>query len=201
VFACTRFILRRADILFFTTRFQATLWKRAYGLTDERIHYLENYFPSQKTIQPPRTQVFVSAGRPIALKNYNLLERVFARLKEKHPGAALDTRRLPPEAHRARIVDAYAVIIPSVSEVSSNTAIDAVNAGKPFVMSSDTGTSERLGECGLFIDTRSEDELYNAIESLLDSTVYERHAHAAQLFKFSHSWDDIAREIISSLQK
>ncbi len=197
----TRAFLRTAHP-FFTTRFQRDLWKRAYDVPDERAHIVENYVPpALGTYMPATGLTLVSAGRAIGLKNYDLLQRVVARLANDHPGLTLDMRLLPPEEHQKRVVQAYAVIIPSLSEVCSNTAIDAVTLGKPFVMTEDTGTRERFGECGLFVDTRSESALTQAIESILDPTTYERLATHARTFAYQHSWEDIAREIVDAMKK
>lgn len=195
----TRVLLKTAYPLF-TTRFQRDLWKRAYDMSDERVRIIENYMPKTiGTYLPATGLTLVSAGREIGLKNTDLLKRVVARLANDHPGLTLDTRLLPREEHLKRIAASYAVIIPSFSEVCSNTAFDAVMCGKPFVMTSDTGTSERLSECGLFVDTRSESALTQAIESLLDPVTYERLATNARNFSHQHSWEDIAREIVEAI--
>ncbi len=200
IFRFTRTLLHTAHP-FFTTHFQRDLWKRAYDMPDERVRIIENYVsPTIGTYLPATGLTLVSAGRVIGLKNIHSLQRVVARLVNDHPGLTLDTRLLPREEHQKRIGEAYAVIIPSYSEVCSNTAIDAVMFGKPFVMTDDTGTKERFGECGLFVDTRSESALTQAVESLLDPVTYERLATNARNFSFTHSWDDIAREIVEAMK-
>lgn len=196
----TRTIVRHAHVLFFNTRFQISAWQPIYGFESKRAVVLENVYPARIAgIRPPQGKVFVAAGRPIALKNYDLLERVITRIQKTNPGVSLDRRNLPPDEHRARLQDAYAVLIPSLSEISSNTAIDAVIAGKPFIMTDDTGTKERLSELGLFIDTRSEDALVAAIEKLLDPQVYEDYTQRIVQFGLTRTWDDLAEEICAHL--
>jgi glycosyltransferase involved in cell wall biosynthesis len=196
--AGTKSLVRHATLLF-NSRFQRDIWKKSYGLPPERARIMENFFPERQMGESPQNRVFVSAGRPIALKKYDELERAFARVRERYPKAELDTRPLPHNEHLARVRGCYAIIIPSVSEASSNTAIDAVVAGKPFIMTDDTGTSERLGECGLFIDTRSEEQLVEAIEKLLNSETYEYLRSRIHAFSFTHTWDDMAREILDAV--
>lgn len=194
----TGMLVRHATLLF-NSRFQRDLWQRVYGFTPQRARIIENFFPARRVNDTPQNRIFVSAGRHIALKKYDALERAFVRVKEKYPKVELDTRLLPRTEHLDRVQNSYAVIIPSVSEVSSNTAIDAVAAGKPFIMTEDTGTSERLGDCGLFIDTRSEDALVAAIEKILNPSDYEYLRARISEFSFTHSWDDIAREILTAV--
>ncbi|HWO06985.1 MAG TPA: glycosyltransferase family 4 protein [Candidatus Paceibacterota bacterium] len=191
-------LVRDADALLFNTRFLRDLWQRAYHVPAEKANIVENFVPPTSMNEPSLTRVFVCAGRNIALKNRETLERAFKRAKEKYPKIELDMRLLPPAEHAARMARCYAVIIPSISEVSSNTAIDAISAGKPFIMTDDTGTKERLGECGLFIDTRSEDALVGAIETLLNPENYEYHRARIKEFSFTHSWDEMAREILKA---
>lgn len=193
-----RMLTHRA-VLLFNSRFQYDLWQSVYDFPLERARIVENYYPERTDVQETDGRVFVSAGRPIALKQTEKLPRAFARVQESFPKAELDSRLLPRVEHLARLAKCYAVIIPSVSEVSSNTAIDAVAAGKPFIMSDDTGTRERLGECGLFIDTRSDDALQAAIEKLLKPEEYEYHLARIREFSFVHSWDAIAREILEAI--
>lgn len=193
--AGTEWLLRNA-ILLFTTKFQREIWHRAYG-TSETASIVENYFPPiVGTYLPSRGPVFVSAGRSIGLKNIILLQKIMTRLAGTHPGLELDTRLLPSEEHGKRLADSYAVVVASFSEVCSNTAIDAMTLGKPFICPKDTGTSERLHECGLFVDTRSESALAFAIESLLDPLQYEKLAKAARSFSYTHSFEEMAEEII-----
>jgi glycosyltransferase involved in cell wall biosynthesis len=200
IFNAIRMQLRAAHTLFFNAQFLLDLWQPVFTFDRTKAQVLENAYPArERTIEPARGKIFVSAGRPIALKNYSMLERVFAKLKEKYPDIALDTRLLPPKEHAERLRHAYAVIIPSFSEVSSNMAIASVTAGKPFIMTSDTGTKERLGECGLFIDTRNEREIIAAIEKLLDHSEYQRLIDACTAFSFTRSWDEIANDILGAV--
>lgn len=200
IFIGIRALLKHAHSLFFNSQFQIDFWQPIYGFDRAKAHVLENYFPVRpKDIQPPQGKVFVSAGRSLSLKNYDELFRAFKRVQTQHPDIELDTRSLPHAEHHERLKTAYAVIIPSISEASSNTAIDAVIAGKPFIMTNDTGTGERLHDCGLFIDTRSEDEIVRAIEKILDPVEYERLARACAVFSFAHSWDDMAKKILDVL--
>lgn len=193
-------MLRHAHTLFFNTRFQISAWEKIYHFDTTKAVLLENVFPRRTSeLAPPRGRVFVAAGRPIALKNYALVERAIARVQEKYPDVSLDRRSLPPDEHRERVRESYAVIIPSYSEISSNTAIDAVIAGKPFIMTDDTGTKERLGDYGLFIDTRSENDLVHAIEELLDEKRYAEITERIARFSFTRVWDDLVDEICANL--
>lgn len=198
IFHATRWLLRRANVVFFNTKFQKRIWEDAYGFPSGKSHVLENYYPPV-TMYPAEARVFVSGNRSSLYKNVERLDLAFEQVRRKYPAATLDTRLLLHDEHLARNKNAYAVIVPSISEVSSNNVIDGVSCGKPFVMTDDTGTSERLQDCGIFVDTRSEEKLGEAIESLLDQTTYDRLAQNIRNFSFTHSWDEIVTEIREKL--
>ena len=193
----TQRMLLSAHAVMFNTRFQKEIWEAAYRIP--RASILENFYPEKRSAVPPSNRAYVSAHRGAWYKNTPLVDRIFARIRARHPDTELDTREIPHSDQLDRLAASYAIIIPSISEVGSNLAIEAVSVGRPFIMTEDTGTKERLAGCGLFVDTRSEKEMENAIESLLDSTVYAKLSAAINAVAFTHSWDDIAKEIIAKV--
>lgn len=194
-------LLARASHVFFNTNFQRDIWNAVYGIDPSRSSVLENYYPLRVASVPPDRRVFVSANRSARYKNAELLEAAFARVKSRHPDIELDTSVVPHERQLDRIAASYATIIPSISEVGSNIAIESVVHGRPFIMSDDTGTKERLAEYGLFIDTRSQAALEEAIERLLDADTYARLAARATAFTFVRTWDDIARDLLRAIER
>lgn len=195
----TRRLLHSADILFFTTRWQATLWKKAYGFAEEKVRILENHYPLREPGEAPRTKVIVAAHRAIPLKNMERFRKVIAFLQKRHADLALDERLLPHEEHIERVARAYAVAAPSFSEVCPNLILDGVRFGKPFLCTYDTGITERLAGAGLFVDTLDEKELLKALETLLDPERYIDLKRRVAGVSFTHSFADMARELYESL--
>lgn len=201
IHGCNALLLRSAHHVFFNTLFQKRIWDAAYQIPPELSSILENFYPAKRTAPPAKKAVFVSANRGARYKNIARLKAAFDRVQARHPDIELDTRMVPHDQQLVRLASSYAAIIPSISEIGSNIAIESVSFGRPFITTSDTGTKERLAECGLYIDTRSTEALEAAIKQLLDPEVYERLAHAAQAFSFTHSWDEIAREILQKTSR
>lgn len=193
-----RLMVRDAKKLLFNTRFQKDIWQKAYGFDDSRAGILENFVAPKGEPTPAQGQVFVAAGRNIFLKNRDKLDIAFARVRQRFPQAELDTRSLPQTEHLARLASCYAVVIASVSDIGPNMAIDAVTAGKPFVSTEDSGAKERLDGCGLFIDTRTDAAIEAAIVKMLDPAEYQRLLANVQAFSFTHSWDEMADEIVAA---
>ncbi len=196
----TRALCSLSTHLVFNSLWLKNLWEQEYALTASRTSVIQNTYP-EITPYPSQGYVMVSAGRAHTLKNYDLLTRVVERVRADFPEVVLDTRVLDTEAHRERLKDAYAVVIPSVSEVSPNSAIDALQYGKPVILSSDTGITDRLGSVGMFVDTRSAEQLETALRNILNPREYERRLEAIRSFSFVHSWEEVTREFITLLER
>lgn len=194
-------LLARARVIFFNTTFQKAIWERAYALSRKKTALLENYYPEKRDPLPVTNRRFVCANRPTVYKNFALFKEAFDRVSARHPEIELDTRMLGHTEQLERLAESYAIVIPSISEVGSNSAIEAVSLGRPFVITLDTGTSERLGGCGLFVDTRSVEDMEKSIESLLDPITYTLLQGRIAEQRFVHSWTDIATEILAGLAR
>lgn len=197
----TGLVVRRAKALMFNSGWQRELWRRHYAFNPAKAHVVENMYPPRKLGETVSKRVFVAAGRAIKLKQEPLLRKVFENLKQKYPDIELDTQALLPDEHQARVARCYAVVLPSVSDVSPNSIIDAVTYGKPFVCTSDTGIRERLEGTGLFVDTGDEHALSAAIESLLDPAIYAQVESRVKAFTHVRTWDDVAVDVEQILKK
>ena len=201
IFAGTRALARRADMLLFNSAWQIGIWQEPYALDLAHCRVLENYYPRERAISPAKGRVFVNAGRDIRLKNTAILRIAFAEVKKRHPDIVLDTTILPPKEHHARMQDAYAVITSSISDINPNGAIEAISLGKPFIVPQDSGVYDRLKGVGLFVDTTDAHALRRAIEELLDKEEYRRHVAAIARFSYAHSFEDIAREVVAAIKE
>ncbi|HEY8309017.1 MAG TPA: glycosyltransferase [Gemmatimonadaceae bacterium] len=193
----TSFVLRHADVLLFNSAWQRDIWLAAYRFAPGKASVLENEFAG---VHPSESngKVFVAASRGIRYKNIPALERVFMRIAQKHPDVSLDMRVLPPAEHLARLRSAYAVVVPSVSEINPNTVWEGVSTGKPFICPVETGCRERLDGLGFFVDTADEAALEAALEQLLVESEYQQFASAIRAFSFRHDWSQIADEVLES---
>lgn len=197
----TKTLLRHADLLLYNTLWQMRIWQRAFGIATP-AQVLENEFPSKKatTLSPLGKKIFVAAGRGIRYKNISAFADAFAKAAEGRTDAELDTRPLPPQEHLARVESAYAFAVPSVSEINSNAIIEALCYGKPFVAPKDSGMYERLLGLGVFVDTLDPQAMQAAVEELLNEQKYQAYVERIKQFTYTHSWSDIADEILSAAQ-
>ncbi len=126
------------------------------------------------------------------IKNGAIMKDVWKRVTDVCPGAVLDDIQRPPAEYREAIKQCYAVIVPSLSEVSPNAALEALRYGKPFIATKDTGIYEELKDAGMFVDTRDADALAEAVISLMNPTNYQRACERMNAFTTVRSWESVA---------
>lgn len=193
----TEWFIHHTDALVFTTTWQRDLWQSAYGFEAHQAFLVENHYAEKKGSLVPEGRVFVAAGREMKLKNIARLKEAFLRVQKRHGDITLETDSLPPREHKARVERCYAMVVPSISEVNPNNAIEALSLVKPFIAPKDSGIYDRLKDVGLFVDTSNTDELERGIESLLDEEVYATYVAKIQAFSYTHSWEEMTEEFIS----
>jgi glycosyltransferase involved in cell wall biosynthesis len=100
-----------------------------------------------------------------------------------------------------RIRRAYAVAVPSVSDVAPNVVIDAIRCGKPFLLTKYSGYADRFGEYGILVDPLSIEDMTRGIKELADPAVYSRLCKRIAEFKEVRTYADIAREYVALMSR
>jgi glycosyltransferase involved in cell wall biosynthesis len=90
-----------------------------------------------------------------------------------------------------------AVVLPSLSEVSSNTLADAVRLGVPFIASKHIGWPQKIESCGIFIDPLSNMEIVEALKKMVDPESRENYSVAAKKYDRLRPWDNVASEYLA----
>lgn len=169
--SCTRWVLARA-VPVFSTVFQRDIWVDAYGIPAARTHIIENAIPGSFAPLPPAKKNFLWYTRPLILKNERILREAFAKAQERVPGIELETGMVPQDELIERIRRGYAVILPSLSEVSPNYILDALRCGKPFIQTRYSGFGDTYAAYGLSCDPLSADDIAAKIVELCDEVRY-----------------------------
>lgn len=190
----TLLTLRMVGHVVFTTAWQRALWERPYGLTHTSTTVVPPVLASREN-HPATGLVFLAAHRASRVKNADVLNEVWARTLAKHPDAILDQRPRTALAYHEAMRDCYAVIVPSLSEVSPNAVLEALSCGKPFIATADTGVKDELAPFGLFVDTRDPVALASAVETLLDPEVYATFRARIADFTTVRTWKDVAQAL------
>jgi glycosyltransferase involved in cell wall biosynthesis len=196
-YAVTRFVVRHARLAF-STQWLLDIWKREYGLGSS-ARVVENALEERIHSERPARKSFLFYARPIALKNLDAFRRAFAKAKKTYPDIELEEGRFVRDELIERLRSAYAVAVPSLSEVSPNLIIDAIRCGKPFILTKYGGYAERFKDLGLLVDPRSEDDMTRAIKELADEATYARLSQRIRAFTDVRTYDAVAREFTELL--
>ncbi len=187
----TRFTLGLVSTAVFTTRWMLELWEKPYELVRTTATVIPPALPSREPL-PAKNHSFMCAGRGMRIKNGAIMKEVWKKVAEVCPDAVLDDVQRPPAEYREAIKECYAVIVPSLSEVSPNAALEALRYGKPFIATEDTGIYEELKVAGTFVDTRNPDAIAEAVIALMNPANYQSASDRLRAFVTVRSWESVA---------
>ena len=164
--------------------------------------------------------VLLFAGRLTKCKNLARLLGAFAALLKNNPqmllkiagsgsqmeelidlavryglGARLKFLGVLPTAELAKeISQSWLCVLPSLSEVSPNFALECLNLKKPLILTKHNGLSENIKNKLILIDPLDEQDLYQAIAGLLDSQHYQAYCQTIANLELARTWDEVVNE-------
>ncbi len=186
----------------------STLWQRDIVMDSNDLvatkssvitnAYLQRVGVFKEVIEPN----FIWIGRDIPLKNVRVLQEAYTIAKENNPDITLTIYKdLSQKEVWPKLLECYALILPSLSEVSPNLVLQAISFGKPFVMPKDSGYADWLREFGIVIDTTNKAELAKAMLKLTDKKMYLKYKNAIAKFAYKHTYADIAKEFLALIEQ
>jgi len=208
-------LLRHFDHIVFSTQFQEELFEKFYARLP--LHsVIENALPGGVPVYHSRHDPFrlLFLGRFVSFKN---LGSLLIALREL-PGMVLnlvgsgpleaDLRALAVEkgvadrvsftepqsgdAKQQLLLDHDLLVLPSYTELSPNTALEARAAGLPVLLTQETGLSLSLTDGTMLRTLRSPREIINALNEAHGT--YEQLAERASAPVTPRSWDSVAEE-------
>lgn len=191
----TLWTLRQAAAVVFNSRWLLEIWRKPYGLEGRRLAVVDNYF-QQEAMTSPGGNNILFVGRKLYLKNEELVDRLTEQLQVKQPELTLCKMSGPREQFLKQLKNAYAILIPSWSEVNPNTAADALSYGKPCLLTKYTGLPDVLKSGTVLVDPYDEASVLESIIRLADKSNYEAACRKVRSISYSHGWDDIACEYL-----
>ena len=139
---------------------------------------------------------FISGTRELKWKNKERLYRVFAMAKKTDQTLELDDTQANHNEFIAKLQNAYAVILVSLGDISPNLILDAIRAGKPFVLTEENGLRDRIGDLALYCDPQNEEDIAHKILELSKPDIHQRQVDKIRNFSFRHNWTEIASEFL-----
>ncbi len=200
IFDLTNFIFQHTSKIVFSTAWQKDMCTDVYKLDMSKVYVVDNVFAAHtKRNIVPKNRVILSPSRNIFLKNKTGLIQAFGLIKERFFDAELDTETSTREELLERIREAYMVVVPSFSEVSPNTVLDALSLGVPVVATTDCGMKEQLSDLVVWVDPKNPLDIARGIETLMDAKAYSEYMARMSKFSYVHSEEDCAKEFLDIL--
>lgn len=198
VFALTRFVVRRS-LLVFSTEMQRGVWLRPYGLDARRTRVIGNAVDAPLPPEKPSRKNFLWYVRQTAMKNGANVRTAFAKAEEAYPDISLEEGQVPKRELLERMKSCYAVVLPSLTEISPNFILDALRFKKPFILDKYSGFATWLEPYGLLVDPLDVADIARAVEELASEEGYARAVERASAFSFVRTYDDVAKEFLALL--
>lgn len=196
IFFVTRWTLRNASNIIFSTQWQRDIFIKAYSLDINKTSIVENYYGSKQADENATTKEFVGSTRKLVWKNLDLLKEVFSGIEKEDKEVKLFLDNLSFDKLMERIKKSYAVILVSIGDISPNMILDAIRYNRPFICTREVGIYERIKDAGIFVDPLNENEIKKAVEEILTEEGYAEAKERIRKFNFIHTWDDIADEFL-----
>lgn len=202
IFALTRWALTHASAIVFSTTWQRDMWAAPYNLAAQRIFIVENRFDEKISDEPYMRKNFIFATRNIAYKNIEAFTRAFNEAKKMRPQISLELyHTLPHDELMKKVATCYAVVMPSLGEISPHVITDALRCNKPFLLTSESGYAEKLRHIGVLVDPLSAQDMTEKILQLADDANYAAARARVRAFNHTHSWEQIADELLAIFKK
>ena len=200
IFKLTRFALRGARVVF-STEMQRDLWLTPYDIDPARAHIIPNAIEPPLSSEESQAQNYLWHVRLNAIKNVVHVRAAFAKAKAARPEIVLEEGIMPKARLLEGIKSCYAVMLPSVSEISPNYILDALRFHKPFIMTKYSGFAEWLGQYGILVDPLDEADITRAIAKIAEPAGYAEACAKAARFSFVRTYDEVAKDFLALIQQ
>lgn len=197
IFKLTKYLLQNASAIIFSTEWQRDIFEKGYGFLDKKRSYIvENFYGKRSERTAPAKKNFLWAGRRITLKNVETLEKAFELAQKQNSDITLELlTNISHNALMEKVKTCYAIVVPSVSDISPNLILEGIMFGKPFILTRHTGFQKRLAGCGIFVDPLNVKELSEKIVYLADRNHYNEYVERISYLSYTHTYDEIAQEL------
>lgn len=220
-------ILKNADKLIFTSRFQKDIYLEYFGIDERKTAIILNPFPviTPSYQLPVASYQLLYAGRFIKLKNLSRLIEAFKEVAAeankpvvlKFIGKGPEEKRLRAESQEAgdRIIFEGPVshddlleeikksrfcILPSLSEITPNFALECIKLEKPVLLTKETGFYDIFKDNLIFINPFDVEDIKNKIEFLLDDNNLQSCIKKISRIDKSRGWKTVIDENIKILE-
>ena len=196
IFWVTKFTLKNASRVIFSTSWQMNIFSNAYDLEPRRLRIIENFYGVKEVSSEPSSRTFLASTRKLVWKNLDMVKKAFDRVRDSYRDADVFLDELPYESFLNKMKESYAVVLLSLGDISPNMILDAMRLNKPFICTKENGLMDRIAGVGVYVDPLNEEEIIEVIKYLLIPENYKKEKQKIESFNFTHTWDEIAKEFL-----
>lgn len=221
-----RWVLRGAEHIIFNTTVQPSFYIPHFGLDPEKVSTIFNPIP-RSAVNVERGEAnkeILFAGRLNAKNNVSSAIKAFAKADlpgfsftvigdgpEKENLVALANSlmlgdrvsfagTLPQQELFDRVKDCYFIILPSWTDISPNTAYEALAIGVPFLVTQETYLSIR-DQIPLTFDPASVDDIAEKMEHLASAENYAEYSRQLSKIELDYFLEDFFEDHLSLFDK
>lgn len=196
IFRITKWTLHHVDTLIFSTKWQKDIWFEPYNLEEIKTAFVENYYGHKEEFFEPTQKDFIGGTRQLLWKNIELVQEVFKSSEIRSTKATYNRETYAYNDFMSKIAHGYAVLLASLGDISPNLILDAIRHNKPFILTEENGLMERIREIAVTVNPKDSKDIQDKVLWLSLKENYESQIKKIKNFKFTHTWEEIACEII-----
>ncbi len=201
LFKVSQWTMQNVSALVFSTAWQRDIFISAYDLPKDHIHVIENYYgPKEESFEPIRKD-FIAGARPLQWKNIQILKEVFTSPEIIDAGATYHKETCPHGEFMDKIAHSYASLLVSLGDISPNIILDTIRHNKPFIITEENGLMDRIKDIAITVNPKDPKDIKNKILWLCNKENYDAQVQKIKNFNFTHTWEQIAREVIELYKK
>lgn len=155
--------------IIWTTQFQKDIWSKAYNLNKGDV--IPNV--CEKRQDTEYNDMIICSGRKNIVKNI---------LPVGYNGV-YDTDMLK---------NCYAVVVPSLSDVSPNTIFEAIQYTKPFIVTTETGIHDLIKDIAIFYNPLT-DDIHEKIQYL--KSHHSEYVEKLKQFNYVYTWEQYVDDL------
>jgi len=215
IFNITKWTLQNADAVIFSTEWQRDIFTKFYNLDSHKNFIVENFYGSKignwaqkldsdshkNQAQKLGKKIFVAGTRQLKWKNIDRLKQAFSIVKNNIAEIDINLSTYAYEKFLDKIKNSYAVILVSLGDISPNMILDAIRAGRPFILTRENGLTPRIKDIAIFCNPEDPKDIAEKILWLSDEKNYSEQKKKIFDFNFTHSWQEIVKEITDVVGK
>lgn len=216
-----RFVMLCCDKIIFSTEWQKTIYLKTFKIANNKIIVIQNPLPNKNNqskgsttvVSKPKTLLY--AGRLIKLKNIPILIEAMQKIPDMHlkiigdgpeknnlknlidkrnlSGRITVLHAISHDKLAQEIINSYLVVIPSITDISPNLAMEALGAHKPVLLTLECGFYNVFKDL-IFFNPASINDLQEKIIYLNDPVNYETYLKKIKQIDFKRSWENLIQD-------